>query len=527
MLKQLIGRRLEVLSVLVVLAALVLGCTYFSNVLLLQDGGWYTYPSYAVLMGGDPSENIPGYVIQNAHPGVTVKFIWENRTNLFVWHQWLGLSALGTTWADIRIYGGLQWLMLAGLAACIVGGLTRALAPAMVMGALVLADSVLIGASLSNARPDVIHALIALALFGTLEWMSRSGSFLPFFLALVLAATLSLMHVTAAIAIALLGFYIAAFIWTRWRSGQLFGMIDAYFVVVGLVLCLTYLVRADILNVLVPTHVSASIEREGQHSLLAKLRGNFGDGAYAKFLMEQARWQGYFVIKNLTHLILLIVGGGILLLPVRPAAQVSILARRMGLAVVGATVFQLMTDPHGTPAHLIVIMVFAYMAVVLRLWEWMQETPGRMLWVTNFVSILLVATAVMKVGQSYKIHQAYAGIGFTNHDVEVSLDNLLKTVDPAADITLRGPAELWPYLPMSRPGHLTILDFDRTKVARSVDEAFRDGVSFLVINEDYWGSGWAPVIREWLQQGQIQPVANFGDCGQTVACLAIYRRVGS
>lgn len=513
----------HLLWLLTVGAALVLGLTYYLNVMLLQDGGWYTYPAYAILMGGDPSENLPGYAITQPHAGITAKFLWENRTNLFVLHQWLGLELTGDHWQGIRAVGAFEWLAIAALASFITAKLSRSWQAAAVVGVVVLSDSILVASALSNARPDVVNALLGLMAFGAVEWTRRTGAVTALGAAIATAVALPLMHVTSAIAISLVGIYILLSIADQYRQSRSIDAPILKLLVIGALLGGLYVLRNPILDHLIPTQVPQQLEAAGQHNLFHKLRDNFSHGG-DKVAMEVKRWVAYFVVKNLSHLAFLLSGLFLVFQRGHGTSPSGALARRIMLTVIGATVFQLLTDPHPTSAHLIVIMVFAYLATGLAWHAQLSRHTQAASYAGMALAIMLTATLALKIGQSYKVHKDYAGHDFTNAKVEAGLAKVLSAYPADTPVKIQGPTELWPYLTgLNRP--LTIIDIDRTQLPANVHEVFANQVALLAINEDYWNSGWAPLIQQWLDKGQIRPVLQFGTCSPKTACLSVFEPV--
>lgn len=509
------------------LASALLAFIYYKNVLLLQDGGWYSYPAYALLMGGDPSENLPGHTITSPHPGVTAKFMWENRTNLFVLHQLIGIKSFGPDWAGIRIYGGLHWILLAAIGGLITKRLTKSNIAGGILTCFILADSVIIGSAISNARPDVIIALLGLIIFGLTEWTIRTESTLAFLLTCAAAVALSLMHVTSAIGIALICSYIGFTLISQIQDARRIQRRSIFLGIIATTLCLTYLLRLHILDLIIPTQVPANVEHIGQHSLIDKLKGNFGDGLHGKLLMERTRWYNYFFIKNFGHLVLLIAGFSTFVLIRNKQTESLRLAKRLGGAVLFASFFQLIADPHGTSSHLIVLMVLGYIAALICLHEWLTITPKSRQMGITLIALMLVASICLKLGQCYKIEKSYGAIGFTNAKVAHSLSSIIKPVDEKSVTKIIGPTELWPYFPMDSAKRITIIDHDRTKLPKSIHDVFDDGVAWLVINEDYWDSGWGPIVQQWLSDGIIFPTVQFGKCGVTAACLSVYQKASN
>lgn len=508
---------------LVLLASTLLLATYYRHVPLLQDGGWYSYPGYALAEGGDPSENVPGYAIDPLPDRVVAKFLWENRSNLTVpiFAAWFHLA--DASWQSLRVLGAMQLLLLATFAALLVLHATSSRLLAVAAFAVSFSDSVVIAATMSNARPDVTIAVWAMAALLAATRLQETGSRLATTGTLLLAVTLPLLHVTSAIAIAALSVYCALLALRPIHGNNTTASTRAVLALVSVIPVLIYLVRQPLLDAMIPTAVPASIEAVGQHSLVQKLLSNFSGGPGAKAAMEWPRWRNYFVVANIPHL-LLIVAGVAASVVWRRRPETSGLGGRLFIAVAVASLVQLITDPHGTSSHLIILAQMAYVASLMILAPAVNaEAPPATHRIIHGLRLplLLLFVAVMKLGHIYSVHRNFARESIDNYTIEVAMQEWVRARagGPARAI---GPAELWPYVsPLRAP--IVIMDLDRSKVPSTLDEPEFGGVDTLIINEDYWEFGWGERVRKWQREGTISPTLSIGECGRTVVCLAFYK----
>ena len=148
-------------------------------------------------------------------------FGWENRSNLTVPTMGTWFSFFPASPLSIASLGTLCWIAIAVLAATAVWNVTRDRLLSLGVGLLTLSDSRLIAEAISDARPDIPVLLVAMALLVALLAMLRRPASLPAFAAaLVLAAALPLVHVTAANAIAALSAFLGLWAIAQWMRGR-------------------------------------------------------------------------------------------------------------------------------------------------------------------------------------------------------------------------------------------------------------------------------------------------------------------
>jgi hypothetical protein len=468
------------------------------------DGGWYSYPAYAMAQGRDPDENLlPPDQLSLATPGVRSLFQWDNRGFLLTRMQWAWFEVAGEGAASIGIFGLLQWI---GLAVLIGLAVYRGSGNGWASGAAAIAalsDSKLIHESLADLRPDIPLAVTAVAslLFLIVYIRRRSAMSLAAFA--VLLALLPLIHTTGVLPTAMLLTCLAilALIPDEGRLSR--SRLLAAALIAGGVLAVFFL-RQPILDVLIPSKVPLALQVSGRHDLPVLLEHVAHRGVGWKVAKEAHRWSGYFAGANLAQLLFL--AGGLLLLLGR-AWRRRLTSEQLCLPagwIVGVLVLTF-TDPHFTPTHLIPLIALGYVMAGVG-WAMPLARPaaapahGRAM-----VALCVLSALAFGLKSAEAVSEIYRG---THQHVGGSeVRALLAKAFPKTGVTWAvGPTSIWLYAP--RGGTPVILD-ERSDPGIVRTQLWKR-VGVLVVDSDFLHYGWRDIIKEGVAQRWLRPIGEVG-----------------
>lgn len=469
------------------------------------DGGWYSYPAYAMAQGRDPDENLlPPAELSLAAPGVRSLFPWDNRGFLLTEIQWAWFEMAGYGMSSIRAFGLLQWI---GLAALIGLAVYRASGSSWASGAAALAaftDSKIIHESLADLRPDVPLAVVAVAslLFLIIGMRRRNAASLAASAALL--ALLPLIHTTGVLPATMLVTCFVVLALIPDHGGLSRRRILAAALTVGGVLAV-FLLRQQIMNALIPSRVPVAMQMPGRHDLPLLLEHMAHRGLEWKILAEEHRWAGYFAGANLAQLLFL--AGGVLAI-VRGAWRGVLTSREQVYLPLGwlAGVLALtVTDPHFTPTHMIPLISLGYVTAGVGWAMLLEEThsfPARSRGMLALCALAFLALGIKTAEAAGDIYR-----GSRQHIGPSEVRGLLARAIPAAGVTWAvGPTSIWLYAPQT--GEPVILD-ERSDPG-IIDSGLWQRVSVLIIDSDFLHYGWGRVAREGVARGWLRPIGRVG-----------------
>jgi hypothetical protein len=511
-----------------IISSLLLAAVLFLYVPIECDGTWYSYPAFAWSQGGDPSENIPGTKRPSPPPERPVaKFGWENRSNLTVLITRFWFDLYTPSWISLKILGALQVLLIVALSSISVWLLTEDWVAALLIASLVLSDSRVLAAGLSDARPDLFILAFALALLIAVWGAVERRKAFALGAAILLSLLLPTLHVTAANAIA---FFLALLglleLGNHHRAGasRRLGLTLLF----AALLIGAFFAKQPLLDLLIPTRVPLSAQAEYRQSPHEELVKIIHHGLQAKVSMEWLRWSRYFFPANIAHFLFIVAGAAaaVLLWRRRVPLPAATWAIALTVAFAAAALSMFAFDSHLIVQHAIVLAVLGYVgsavavAVTNDVGIWSRARTGVL------IAILLGLIALLKAGNSYNLYREYVRQRISNPAEQAALSGAIPT---AGDVTILGPAEIWPFLSNRRQPLMLIDDIHALyrdndgQFRLDVDRADLSAVNYLVLNKRYY-STWHfdEAVVAWRAQGLIKQLSEVGDCNRTVECLQIY-----
>ena len=469
-----------------------------------MDGGWYSYPGYALSQGRDPDENLlPPDQLPLATPGVRSLFPWENRSFLLtdIDRAWFTLAGHGED--SLVAFGVLQWL---GIAALVGWAVHRASGNRWAAGAAALAalsDVKLIYESLADLRPDIPLALIGVGSLCFFVNFLRRRSPVSFIAGGVLIVLLPLVHTTGVMPAAMMLTCVAvsALIPVDGRLSKRYMLACAALAAATLAI---FIFRKPILDVVIPTRVPLADQLSGRHDLPAMVLGMAHRGVAWKLAQERGRWSSYFIAGNLPQLLFLLSGLFALLHSAwRRKAQ---LAERLWLPAgwIAGIVVLTVTDPHFVATHLIALVAMGYVMAGV---GWALFLDGRrpVLRTQGVVALAVLAFFCLglRTGQAaFDVRQ-----GIRQGVSQASVRRLLAKTFPGTGVTWAvGPTSIWLYAPQ---GGRTVIVDDRSDPG-IIRTALWRRMSVLVIDSDFLQWGWGRIAREGVAAGWLRPIGEVG-----------------
>ena len=484
------------------------------------DGGWYSYPGYALSQGRDPDENLlPPDELPLATPGARSLFPWENRSLLLTRIDWAWFTLAGHGEESIVSFGVLQWLALAALVGWAVNRTTANRWAAAAAALAALSDVKLVHESLADLRPDIPLALMAVASLCLFINFLRRRSPASFIGSGVLIAALPLVHTTGVLPAAMMLTCVgmSALIPTGGRLSRRYMLACATLAAATLAI---FIFRKPILDVLIPSKVPLALQLGRRHDLPAMLKGVAERGAIWKLGRERERWMGYFLPGNLAQLVFLSTG----LLCLLPVAwqRASGMAQRLWLPVgwLAGILTLTVTDPHFTPTHLIPLIALGYVMAGTG-WGLLLEASPRSLPPAAGMRALAVLALL-----AFGLRTAQAAIdldrGAHQGVSRAAVRRLLARTFPGTGVTWAvGPTSIWLYVPGS--GRPVIVDErDDPAVIRS---ALWNRMKVLVIDSNFLEYGWGGIARQGVAVGWLIPIGHVGVPGGDTYCLETFRVV--
>jgi hypothetical protein len=495
------GNRLTLATALVVvLMTVLLGASYAWFVPLQTDGGWYSYPGYALSQGRDPSENLfPGHQLARESSGVRAAFGWELRSFLIVPLHAAWFVIAGTSLVSLKVFGILQWLAVTGLVGFAVWLATGDRFASSVAALAAMSDSWLISESMADLRPDVPIAVAAVCcLVATLKYAdSQRWHWLA--TASIAAASLPLLHTTGVLALAFCG-SMAGVLAIAPRSDAAGRRWEMLFIGAGGVL--TFLFKQDIVDVLLPTTLPEAAQLPFRDDLSLKLQELLAGGLMSKLGMEAARWFDYLLVSNAAHLLFLGIGFyGVVVTGFRSEnqdKQVFHVALITGSAI-GIAAF--LANPHHWPSHIVPVAALLYIVSGVGL--------GGLPWATrstflrrSFVALGLLV-ALLRAGHCYELVRSSVTEGVSNKSL---VQFISATLEPGVSRLAIAPTLIWPYVEQTRS---VVLIDPGARMWEPTDPRW-PSITTVILDRDLMARGWSAFATTMTQCGAFEKKGSLG-----------------
>ena len=465
-----------VVAAAVLAVSVALAITFAWFVPLATDGGWYSYPGYALSKGRDPAENLlPLHAVGAGPEGVRAVFGYELRSFLIVPFHAGWFTIAGTSLLSLKVFGALQWMTLAALVTLGVWRVTGSRWAACVAGLATLSDSWVISQSLGDLRPDVPNAIAAVVCVVALVSYQKTGRWPWLAAAIASASALTLLHLTSVLALTFLSaLAIALVVMPGEKAPRRLAL-----VLIPVCAGLAFLFRQPIMDILVPTGLALQDEMPHREDLWARWQAIVSGGVSEKFRFETERWLDYFFVANFTQLLFIVVGlaglGAAWRQAGAPVARAMLLAGMVSLPVI------LAIDPSPTRGHLVPLASLAYVAAGIGLALILQSPLARPA-VTALI-VIGIMTVVLRGALAANVAQSHGRHGVSNHELVAFMAGVL---EPDADHVVIAPTFLWPYID---PSGSVVLIEPGSRLWHVEDHRW-PLVNKVIVDRDFHNRGW-------------------------------------
>lgn len=493
-------RTSKIAAGILLLATLLLAAVYNLQIPIRTDGGWYSYPGYALSDGRDPSENLlaPEELRDHSH-GIRATFGWENRTSLLVLTHAAWFKLVGPGSSSIRVFQILQWLLLSGVIAAAAWALTRDRVTTAVVGLIALSDSWIMSESLSDLRPDAPLATVAIICLAAMIFYCRDFKARYAVIAGIAGVATLLMHATGVIPFAGCAAFVLVYALLAKRQGT---RVPWALLVVVVIAGVAFLARLQIFDVIIPTHVPKELEESVRYDFLRKVLGAYSDGIGPKVQIEIARWTDYLFVSNAVHA--LVIFGGIVL-GWRARAATTSGTQNETIAVIAAFLGAVLTitvlNPHTTSSHLLPVVCIGYVAAAPGIAAFVSRADSRLLRAAAVV--MLLGIAVLRVAHATNTYMAQSRAGVSIKSVE---GLMRRTVLGERDQMVIAPTIVWPYIPVD--ASVVLIDI-RSHPWTATSPQWRE-ISTLLVDREFLDKGWRAVIADLEACGAVQEIGSVG-----------------
>ena len=507
------GVRLKILvaSGLLVVSA-TLAVTYAWFVPLATDGGWYSYPGYALAMGRDPAENLLTLDAIKAVPeSVRAIFAYELRSFLIVPFHATWFTLAGTSLLSLKVFGLVQWVLLAALVVLTVRYVTGARTAAYVAGLATLSDSWVISQAIGDLRPDVPNALAATLCMLALLRYQKTSQWWWLALGVSTAVALALLHLTSILALTFLSTFALALVvmreqGARWRFELALVPACAF---------LAVLFRQPIMDLVVPTQLRTADVLPYRDDLWAAWQSVVAMGVWGKALFEADRWFDYFFLTNITQL--LFIGLGAAGLAVASRRVEDRVSRAFLWAALVSVPVMMIIDPTHTRGHLVPLASLAYVGAGIGLAELLRSRfaipAGHGVVVIGVIALALRTVLAADMVRSHGQH------GISNPNV---VQFMADVIDPESHHVVIAPTFLWPYVDK---GSSVVMIEPGSRLWHSQDERWQM-VSKVIIDRDFRRRGWGEFSAQMERCSSFVRESSVGSSSGEGFFLEAYRVVG-
>jgi hypothetical protein len=465
------------------------------------DGALYSYPSLSLSRGGDPGESQLSVEELENIEGVKAAWGYDvSRTVRVLPVSWW-FRIFGANIWTVKALGLLEMVFLFGIMYFVLQGASRDRETALLLWAIYLTDSMVLGLS-TSLRPDIMVTILTLIVFMLVNtrFEDKTNHILIFFLALLSMLLLAVTHITAAISLSFLMCYMIAEIIFSWHSMTKFKKcLHISLTITGL---LGFLMRRSVCAVLVPSQyldrIGCNTVVDVEKSVYALLSG----GILPLIEKEYSRWFNYFYPYNLPLLFVIFIAIFLFAANIlgpsgkRPSSsQMSILIGCIGAFGV------LALDPHPWAAHALALVPF----FIIFLAKELNATHITRLKhiIICFLFVLAFLSAGSQVGRAGRIVMKSTQNGFSNG----AFIDLMKSVfNEDRKYLVVGPTELWPYI--NPKTNVTIFD---AKIGKMNElSRYMRKIDYFILDKDYKGYDWENRFREKYPNVALQTVAEIG-----------------
>ena len=461
----------------VLLASAILAVLHAWFVPLGIDGGWYSYPGYALSMGRDPAENLlPVAAVYELPGSVRALFGYELRSFLIVPIYAAWFTVAGTSVLSLKIFGALQWMLLAATVGACVYVATNRRGVACAAALATLSDSWVISQSMTDLRPDIPNALAAVFCTLALLIYQRTTRLAWLAIATVLAMGLALVHLTSVIGLMFIS--TLALVLAVWPRDT--GRRHLELLIVPIAAGAAFLLRQPIMDFVVPTKFLPTEELPFRDDLWALFQDIVRQGFSAKLMFELERWRDYFLIGNVTQLMFIVVG--VVALVITRQVRRDPVSAAFAVAAAVTIPMAMLIDPSSTRGHLAPLACLGYVAAGIGLAAALRSSLAPH--AIRTVLVIGIMAIGVRTAMAANLVRWHVTAGVSNPHLVRFMNEVL---EPDSHQTVIAPTYLWPYA--HRNGSVVLVE-PGSQLWHPEDERWQF-VSKVIIDRDFGHRGWS------------------------------------
>lgn len=506
-----------IVCIAAIVATIILIMSRYFYTPLGVDGGWYSYPAFALSRGGGSGENLLSISELKNLEGVKSSFVKaEFRQSIRVIPMSWWFRIIGTNIWSAKLYGIFELSILMGIAYLLLRQISENKNIALLCWAIFLCDGVAISLGSSNLRADIMYTFMTLLVFLLIRMEVKKCHLLLFIFGVLSISFLALIRLTSVIPLSFLISYMIIELFlsrkklSNFKKGFYISMIMAG------IMC--FLLRAKIWDILLPYHIKFNIK----YLLGEEIRyvsKSFTLEILPRMVREIYRWTDYFFMSNIGEFLAILLALSFFILCLLglskkkkiPSQLISI---PMGCVVaIGVLTF---IDPAKWAEHALPVVPFfiIILAIVLNIIpNQKQKHIGIML-----LFIFVILSSGFKLAQGIDVMRKGVLNGYTNNSVVEIMRHVFSDQDRNYNVI--GPTELWPYI--NQKMNVTIID---RRSRREIEDLknYLDNIDLIILNNDYQGFNWEELFRKRYPDIELETIAEVGKINSGWHYLKILR----
>lgn len=458
------------------------------------DGGWYSYPAYALSHAMNAYTNLHPPASPTDVHGIEAVFPWATAGSTRTLYAAGWIYSFGSSINSLRALSLLEYAaLLFGFALVLRSyGADRNIS-VICVSLLALDKSIQFGA-LADFRPDI--ALGATSLFA-LAFLRSERTTVRVLLGGALCLLAATIHSTAPVFLSCV--FSAAFLyWALERQSPRIALWQI--APIGLLAAVLFLLSNSIFSALL--HRPATFR--GEVDVVARILDSWNRGPAFLLRKELVRWRAHFLFSNLPQLAAVGAGAvlsGRLLIARATRAKGAVLLLPLAVSVG----MLLILDPHSAEAHVVPLLPFLLLPATDP-----RAVEGRVrrafYWSAAASALLSLALSARKVASA-------RSTGFSNARLA---SELRSASNPNGLTVVAGGTELWPYF--HERARVLILDRTRNPARfQAMNGIEMNRTDLVVIGADQIGYGWRTLADAWVNSGNARIAWR---AGETVTIVA-------
>ena len=457
------------------------------------DGGWYSYPAFAISRSGNAGENLESIENIKSIEGIKAIFGFKTYYSIRIFYTALWFKYVSKSIFFLKVLSLLELVPLVVLMYFLISKFCQDKVIALMLLALFINDKTILLNAASDYRPDnMVAALSCLTFLIMLKQNSVSALIAAIFAGVLMMLT----HITAPIPLFCI---ICFFVLRNILSGNHEVKDNYKYVLVGMIALFVFLNRGQIFDALflsngesLPSGVNAwerilNVWEKGPTFISSK---------------EFYRWKTYFFSSNVAQLLVLIMGCILFFKKWPPTLQNENTGLALILSIFMGFILFAALDPHKADMHVIPIIPFFFLFLSHGI---SSNTLNRKALTYILVGLVCFASFA-SIALAWKISFEGKNFGYNIVKVRDSFEELIKNND--REYLIVGPTEIWPFIEEDK--NVLIVDKTRSGKDFQILEPVIDSVDYIIINNDYRGCKWMETFLGYFRNLSLKEVFSIG-----------------